>query len=95
MNYRILKGIALGGYIGGASSYGFYRGVHAYDFQQNEYKILNNTYFYHEAILYGIIGSFMYISPIVFFKIPKEIYRLEVNLRNLEEEKKTREYNML
>jgi len=54
------------------------------------------TYFYLSSISNGFFGSELYILP---FTIPiclmKEIYRIEINLRNLDEEKKTRFYNTL
>ena len=52
------------------------------------------NYFYITSILYGIYGSSAYIfpltSPVCFMK---EIYRIEINLRNINDEKKTKFYN--
>jgi len=54
------------------------------------------TYFYLSSITNGFFGIALYILP---FTIPicvmKEIYRIEINLRNLDEEKKTIFYNTL
>ena len=52
------------------------------------------TYFYITSISYGFYGSIVYIfpltAPICFMK---EIYRIEINLRNISDEKKTKYYN--
>ena len=52
------------------------------------------TYFYITSILYGVYGSSTYIfpltSPACFMK---EIYRIEINLRSINDEKKTKFYN--
>ena len=54
------------------------------------------TYFYLSSITNGFLGSALYIFP---FTTPicviKEIYRIEINLRNLDEEKKTTFYNTI
>ena len=52
--------------------------------------------YYSVSFLYGLYGSFMYLSPFpgIFF-VFKEIYILEVNLRNLDDDKKTKYYNSL
>ena len=42
------------------------------------------------------MGSFLYINPITFiFILDKELYRLEVDLRGLENEKTTAKYNLI
>lgn len=88
-----LKAIA---YFGIMGSLGFKRGVDSYYYETYiKYAKLKEPFFYSKSFLYGTIGSVMYMSPILFFLVPKEIYRLEVNLRNLEEEKKKDYYNML
>ena len=52
------------------------------------------TYFYITSILYGVYGFGAYIfpltSPACFMK---EIYRIEINLRSINDEKKTKFYN--
>lgn len=54
------------------------------------------TYLYLERAANGIIGATVYINPFLFpYFFYVEIYRLEVNLRNLEDEKKTAKYNEL
>lgn len=78
----------------------------SYDFEYNE-KLLyyeenskrhpeiykKPTYFYYKRVTEGLWGIAFYANP--FLAIPvaiKEIYRLEVYLRNLEDEKKKRDY---
>lgn len=76
---------------------GFKRGIHSYNYEltkRNKYRDNKETYFYSHAVYHGIFGSISYIIPIFWVMyIPKEIYRLEVNLRNLESEKSTDKYN--
>ena len=83
------------------STLGFYRGLQEYDY--NNSKVINSTsdtYLYSnlirinfEKIIHGFMGTFLYINPIfILITIPKEIYRLEVNIRGLENEKKTKYY---
>jgi hypothetical protein len=42
-----------------------------------------------------LLGSMLHMNPWSVFYIPNELYRLEVNLRGLEEEKKTNRYNTM
>jgi len=82
---------------------GFKRGTNSYNykFQKNRKKNKTDTslegsetYLYSAKISYGIFGTFIYINPFLsFITIPKEIYRLEVNLRSLEKEKESEFYN--
>ncbi len=81
----------------GWSILGFRRGMLQYDYRYNK----NNkdsygkkeTYLYSTKLLTGLLGTFIYINPIFFFTIAlKEIYRLEVNIRKLENEKNTNYY---
>jgi hypothetical protein len=78
---------------------GFMRGINSYDYSYKKYNgiLVNQTsYLYASKICNGFVGSFLYITPIVnFYMIIKEIHRLEVNIRNLEYEKKTDYYNLL
>jgi hypothetical protein len=81
---------------GGWCSLGFARGLNAYDYYYIKYPTHNNSYLYSNKGLFGIAGLCLYINPIlIWITIPKEIYRLEVNLRNMEDEKKGDFYNEL
>jgi len=77
------------------SSLGFIRGLNSYKYNHNKYEKTNN-YLYLNLVCYGFCGLSLYANP---FLLPvfvyKEIYRLEVNLRNLEEEKNSNFYNNL
>lgn len=91
-------------YVFGTSILGFYRGTEDYKFNYNiqlenyvkkqNYTDKKPTFFYYKCLLNGFGGSIFYVNPFtLWIMIPKEIYRLEVNLRNLEDEKKSRYYN--
>lgn len=62
---------------------GFYRGCNFYSYKNEKYE--KNLFLYTNKIAYGFLGFLVYIFPI---SIPlilyKEIYRIEVNIRNLE-----------
>lgn len=80
--------------IGGVcwSSLGFNRGMNDYEYRIQKH----NEKLYSMKIWYGVFGVMTYLNPILLiFTIPKEIYRLEVNLRNMDDEKKTNFYNSL
>ena len=71
------------------------RGINQYEY---EYKLKynNKTYLYTDKISYGIFGIIIYINPCFLpFIIFKELYRLEINLRNLNFEKKSEYYNKI
>lgn len=74
---------------------GFMRGMHSYDYRYNKNK--NNqasTYLYSSKICHGLFGACYYATPLFIAVIlPKEIYRLEVNIRGLTDEKNTDYYN--
>jgi hypothetical protein len=76
---------------------GFKRGNNFYDYnhKKNNDNVMNKqNSLYSTKMFYGIVGSLIYINPLfIFCTIPKEIYRLEVNLRNLEDDKKSNYYN--
>jgi hypothetical protein len=74
---------------------GFIRGIKSYNY--NYYKSeKNEDYLYLNSVGYGLLGIILYANPFCLpFSIYKEIYRLEVNMRNLENEKKTNYYNNL
>jgi hypothetical protein len=83
---------------------GVYRGVNKYnsDYKKDidRYEKMQTykkpRYFYTENVANGIIGVILYCNPILFpIIIGKEIYRLEVNIRGLNEEKEKDDYNNL
>lgn len=81
---------------------GFYRGVIAYnhkykcdliDYEKEPNHKLKPTYFYASSFGSGLFGILIYANP--FFlpsTISKEIYRIEINLRGLDEEKKKNDF---
>jgi hypothetical protein len=85
----------------GMALLGFKRGINSYDYKYNKNNINKSLtskepYFYSHKICSGLYGIIIYTNPVLFFVVvPKEIYILEVNLRGLEDEKKTDYYNLL
>jgi len=76
---------------------GFKRGLNSYDYNYNKSKSIHKeTYLYISKGQQGLIGLFLYINPLLLpINIYKEIYRLEVNIRGLEEDKKSDYYNII
>jgi hypothetical protein len=88
-------------------SLGFYRGTKYYGrnhnrecirYEENKnnkyYRGDKPEYFYTSSICFGILGGFLYANPFTFGAvILKEIYRLEVNVRGLNEEKEKDNYH--
>ena len=74
---------------------GFYRGIKSYKYTlDNDAYKKNKKYFYIDSITYGFYGLILYMNPPMLpFTIYKELYRLEVNVRKLEDEKKSEYYN--
>ena len=69
---------------------GFFRGIHSYNYECNN----NKTKLYTVQFVYGIGGSLIYICPFLLpVAVVKEIYRAEIVLRGLENQKTTRYYN--
>lgn len=69
---------------------GFYRGLNYY-----KYKTKTN-HLYTDSFIQGFFGLFIYTNPVFLpFTTYKELYRLEVNMRNLQEEKKSDYYNTI
>lgn len=72
---------------------GFVRGVNYYHYKHTK-SPKKEQYLYLDAVGYGLFGLGMYTNP---FFLPivvyRELYRLEVNIRNLENEKKSDSYN--
>ena len=78
---------------------GFKRGWDEYDYSYRKYNDYNKngkkkTYIYTSKIALGLVGFIFYINPFCLpLSVTREIYRLEVNLRGLEDEKNTDRYN--
>jgi hypothetical protein len=73
---------------------GFKRGVNSYDASHKKDHQYQYQYLYLHKGLWGIGSALAYINPFTFFIVLyKEAYRLEVELRGLEEEKLTKHYN--
>lgn len=82
----------------GFTGLGFYRGVKLYNYKYN-YQLIeyekedkkyakNPTYFYSECFGSGLFGVIIYINPFLLpITFSKEIYRLEVNIRGMNQEK--------
>lgn len=69
---------------------GFKRGMNEYDYNYKNHK----DYLYSAKFWYGCYGILTYINPmLLFITIPKEIYRLEVNICKLEHHKQSKIYN--
>ncbi len=75
---------------------GFKRGMNSYDYNYSNNKIYKSSTrpLYLHKVVWGFSGTAIYLTPgFCFMAAYKEIYRLEVNLRGLEDEKKTDYYN--
>jgi hypothetical protein len=75
---------------------GFIRGMNYYNYKYNKYNKFEKKedYLYLNLLGTGFYGLITYANPFFLpFTIYKEIYRLEVNVRNLENEKKSNCYN--
>ena len=74
---------------------GFIRGINYYKYTHNKYE-KDKPYVYSYSIIDGLLGIIIYANPILLpISIHKELYRLEVNIRNLESEKNSKFYNNL
>ena len=77
------------------SGLGFIRGVNSYKYYHNKYE-RDKPCLYTSLVGNGFIGVIFYVNPVVLpFNVYKEIYRLEINVRDLENEKKSCFYNEL
>jgi len=91
---KIKHSIAITGYISWCGL-GFLRGMDDYKYNYNKYKI-DKPYIYTNLVTNGFLGMILYANPAFLpFLIYKEIYRLEINLRNLENEKNSDYYKEL
>jgi len=78
------------------SALGFKRGMNSYDYNYSNNRIHKSSTrpLYIDKSVWGGVGTLIYLNPAsFFFVLYKEVYRLEVNLRGLEDEKKTTYYN--
>ena len=76
---------------------GFYRGLNSYNYNYVKNRLYRHSNpFYIDKMGWGAVGALIYLNPITFFFVLyKEVYRLEVNLRGIEDEKNTDYYNEL
>ena len=81
--------------VSACSLLGFKRGIESYDYNHRPNCKSKESYMYSSRIFYGFVGGVLYLNPILLIVrfIPKEIYRAEVYIRNLEKEKQTDYYN--
>ncbi len=71
---------------------GFFRGTNYYKYKKKE----KENYLYINSAIHGFFGAFIYANPCFLpITVYKEIYRLEINLRNLENEKNKDFYDLL
>ena len=74
---------------------GFIRGVKSYKYTHDKYD-KNKPYIYSKSLIDGMFGIIMYANPILLpISIHKELYRLEIDIINLENEKNSKYYNDL
>jgi hypothetical protein len=86
-NLLIMKHIMITSAFLGWGLLGFYRGQRDYDYEFS--KINTSLYLYSCRMIYGIAGMCIYTFPLAWvIFIPIEIYRLEVYIRNLDEQNK-------
>jgi hypothetical protein len=75
---------------------GFYRGLKSFDYNYSNDRIYKSSTrpLYINKVVWGLGGILCYLNPVgCAIGLYKEVYRLEVNLRGIEEEKKTAYYN--
>ena len=91
MNNKLLIG-GLGLY----GSLGFYRGLNSYDHYMKKSYNRDKKVIFVDKFGYGLTGTFIYANPLLLpITIYKELYKLEVDIRNLEDDKKGDRYNDL
>jgi hypothetical protein len=97
LNNKIIKYALITGW----GLLGCKRGINSYDYKYKKYNQKKeiqerDTYFYSTKLFYSICGIVTYVNPFLFpITIPKEIYRLEVNIRGIENEQNSDYYNEL
>lgn len=91
MKYKIISIIAYTSW----SGLGFIRGMKYYKYNCYKYE-KNEPYIYSNSIIYGLFGIIVYANPILLpITLHKELYRLEIDIRNLENKKNSIYYNSL
>jgi hypothetical protein len=89
---KVNKKIVLG-YIGW-SGLGFIRGISFYNYFNNKTEKKEN-YLYVNSLCNGFFGIAIYANPVFFpVLLYKEVYRFEVNARNLKNEKTEKYYEL-
>ena len=89
---------------GAWTSLGFYRGMRQYEHDRGNFNSItenikpvvysNQIVQFSHRVMNGVLGMFIYANPICWIVIiPKELYRLEVNVRNMKSEKKRDYYH--
>ena len=77
---------------------GFKRGINSYEYSyKKDSQVMKvKQHLYLEKGIWGLGSMMVYLNPVTFFfALYKEIYRLEVKLRGLENEKNTDYYNKI
>ena len=75
---------------------GFNRGIEEYDYKHKYNEYYKKKYLHTDRFCSGFFVSILYVNPAFLpFIIYKEIYRLEVNYRGLEDEKNSDYYNKI
>ena len=92
--YKMKYSIAIIGYTSWCGL-GFIRGMNSHKYFHNKYEN-EEPYLYSNMLINGVFGTLLYAVPILSpYFIYKEIYRLEIDVRNLENGKKSSFYNDL
>jgi len=68
---------------------GYIRGINNHKYNHSKYHSANEPYLYSSLVIDGIFGMMVYANPLCLpFTLHKELYRLEINVRKLEKNKK-------
>lgn len=87
INYKTITWVSI------MSGLGFIRGIQYYQHAYTRGLPVEQT-IYTSMIPYGAYGIILYVNPVIFpWIFIKELYRFEVYIRNLKDEKNTDFYN--
>jgi hypothetical protein len=93
MKITKMKILAIG--YAGWCGLGFIRGLNSYKYNHNKNGKFE-SYMYVKSFVNGLYGFFIYSNPVFLpYLMYKELYRLEIDLRNLENENNSDLYNDL